>query len=71
MSSNAIGSGVRVSNIAQQFSQGNIEFTDSNLDLAINGQGFFIVDDGGTNVYTRAGAFSVDRDFIFKMISPL
>ena len=62
VASNAIGSGVRVSSISQQFSQGNIEFTDSNLDLAINGQGFFIVDDNGTNVYSRAGAFSVDRN---------
>ena len=36
------GAGVRVSNISQQFSQGNIDFTDSSLDLAISGQGFFI-----------------------------
>lgn len=62
VASNAIGTGVRVSNVAQQFTQGNIEFTDSNLDLAVNGQGFFIVEDNGTNIYTRAGSFSVDRD---------
>jgi flagellar hook protein FlgE len=56
------GQGVKVSNISQQFSQGNIDFTDSSLDLAISGQGFFILSDGGAQAYTRAGAFQVDRD---------
>ncbi len=62
VSANAIGSGVRLSNVAQQFTQGNIDFTDNNLDLAVNGRGFFVVDDNGTNAYTRAGGFRVDRD---------
>ncbi len=62
VTANAIGTGVKVSSVAQQFTQGNIEFTDNNLDLAISGQGFFMVDDGGTNVFTRAGQFGVDRD---------
>ena len=39
VSSNASGNGVRVAAVAQQFAQGNIEFTDSNLDLAISGPG--------------------------------
>jgi len=60
VSSNAIGNGVRVSNVAQQFSQGNIDFTDNSLDLALSGQGFFILNDGGAMAYTRAGAFQVD-----------
>ncbi|NOY62770.1 MAG: flagellar hook protein FlgE [Gammaproteobacteria bacterium] len=60
--SNAIGSGVKISNIAQQFTQGNVGFTDNNLDLAISGQGFFRLSDGGVSVYSRAGAFSVDRN---------
>jgi flagellar hook protein FlgE len=60
--SNAIGSGVRVASVSQQFTQGNIGFTDNNLDLAISGQGFFQLDDNGTTVYTRAGQFGVDRD---------
>ncbi len=59
---NAIGAGVRVASIAQQFTQGNIGFTDNNLDLAISGQGFFIVDDNGVQNYTRQGQFRVDRD---------
>ena len=55
------GSGVRLSSISQQFTQGNIAFTDNNLDMAINGNGFFILDDSGTQIYSRAGAFGVDR----------
>ncbi|MFT6624098.1 MAG: flagellar hook protein FlgE [Cycloclasticus sp.] len=62
VSGNTPGSGVRVSNIAQQFSQGSIEFTASNLDLAVNGEGFFIVDDDGAQAFTRAGSFSTNRD---------
>jgi flagellar hook protein FlgE len=55
------GSGVRLSAIKQQFVQGNVAFTDNNLDMAINGSGFFILDDGGTQIYSRNGAFGVDR----------
>jgi len=62
VSSSTPGSGVRVASVAQQFAQGNVEFTSSNLDLAINGEGFFIVDDDGSSAYTRAGVFSTDRD---------
>ena len=62
VTANAIGSGVRVSSVSQQFSQGNIGFTDNNLDLAISGQGFFIMNDNGINAYTRAGALGVDRN---------
>ncbi len=61
-SSNAIGSGVKLSSVTQQFSQGNIGFTDNNLDLAVSGQGMFVLNDNGVSVYTRAGAFGVDRN---------
>src|SRR6185503_909262 len=61
VSSNASGSGVRVAAVAQQFAQGNIEFTDSNLDLAVSGQGMFILSDAGALAYTRAGAFQMNR----------
>jgi len=60
--SNAIGAGVRLSGVSQQFGQGNIEFTDNKLDLAVNGRGFFVLDDNGSRAYTRAGSFKVDRD---------
>lgn len=62
VSSSASGSGVRLSDIAQQFTQGNIDFTDNALDLAIGGEGFFVVNDNGARSYTRAGAFGIDRD---------
>jgi len=62
VSSNASGNGVRVAAVAQQFAQGNIEFTDSNLDLALSGQGMFILSDNGALAYTRAGAFQMNRD---------
>ncbi len=58
--SNAAGSGVRLSRIAQQFTQGNVDFTDNALDLAIGGEGFFVLSDNGARSYTRAGNFSVD-----------
>ncbi len=61
-SNNASGNGVRVAAVTQQFAQGNIEFTDSNLDLAISGQGMFILSDSGALSYSRAGAFQMNRD---------
>ncbi|WP_405233771.1 flagellar hook protein FlgE [Lentisalinibacter salinarum] len=60
--SSAVGSGVRLSNISQQFAQGNVDFTDNALDLAIGGEGFFVLSDNGSRVYTRAGNFSVDNN---------
>ena len=59
--SDAIGQGVQLSSVAQQFNQGNISFTDKSLDLAINGEGFFVLEEGGSRVYSRAGAFGVDK----------
>ena len=62
-SSNTPGSGVTVSRISQDFSAGTIEFTNNNLDLAINGSGFFQLNDGqGGVTYTRAGAFELNKD---------
>jgi len=60
--SSAVGSGVGLSNISQQFAQGNVDFTDNALDLAIGGEGFFVLSDNGSRVYTRAGNFSVDNN---------
>jgi flagellar hook protein FlgE len=61
VSQNAIGKGVAVNGVNQSFSQGNITFTDNVLDMAVNGSGFFVLNDGGTQVYSRAGNFQVDR----------
>ena len=54
------GIGVRVAAVAQQFTQGNISTTSNPLDLAINGNGFFIVANGDQDVYTRNGQFKID-----------
>ena len=43
------GQGVKVTGITQQFSQGDLEFTDNALDVAINGDGFFQVKDAGVS----------------------
>lgn len=59
---NIIGSGVLLSSVEQEFSQGQIQFTKSNLDLAVNGRGFFILDNNGSISYTRAGAFGADKN---------
>ena len=59
---NAIGAGVRLASVDQLFTQGNIGFTDSKLDMAINGGGFFILEDNGSKVYSRSGQFQADRD---------
>jgi len=56
------GSGVRTPNIRQIFSQGNIEYTDNSTDLAITGQGFFVVEDDKGRYLTRNGTFGLDRD---------
>ena len=56
------GSGSRTANIRQIFSQGNIEYTDNATDLAITGQGFFIVEDDKGRYLTRNGTFGLDRD---------
>ena len=61
--SNTAGSGVLVADIAQDFSGGNVQFTNNNLDLSIDGSGFFQLDDGRGNVaYTRDGSFELDKD---------
>ena len=59
---NKIGSGVRVTDVAQQFSQGTVSFTQGEMDLAINGRGFFVLNDRDNQVYTRAGQFKLDND---------
>jgi flagellar hook protein FlgE len=60
------GAGVRVTEVAQQFNQGNIESTQNNLDLGISGNGFFAMaetlDSTSPTVYTRNGAFNLDPD---------
>ncbi|MEN9790177.1 MAG: flagellar hook protein FlgE [Pseudomonadota bacterium] len=57
------GAGVRVAGVVQNFSQGDLAATGNSLDLGVNGNGFFMVRTGdGSNAYTRAGAFQLDRE---------
>ena len=60
--SNTPGSGVTVQNIRQQFTQGNLKFTQNELDLSVNGEGFFVVEKNGERLFTRAGTFGLDKD---------
>ncbi len=55
------GSGV-TSSVSQQLTGGNISSTGRSLDLAIDGTGYFITQNGGETYYTRAGNFYSDKD---------
>jgi len=64
-SNTAIGNGTLLANVAQQFGQGNLEFTSNTLDLAVSGEGFFILSPSETNannLFTRNGEFGVDNN---------
>jgi flagellar basal-body rod protein FlgG len=54
--------GTLVSATPTDFTQGDLVQTGQDLDLAIDGEGFFTVEKGGIPAYTRAGNFHVDRD---------
>lgn len=60
-----VGDGVATSTIAQQFSQGSLQFTNNSLDLAITGEGFFALTPDLQSqdlTYTRSGAFKLNKD---------
>ena len=63
--SSSIGQGVLLKGVAQEFSQGNVSFSQNSLDMAIQGQGFFVLKPNLTSnqtVYTRNGSFRVNND---------
>lgn len=61
-SSTAVGQGVAIKDVNQQFTQGFIEFSSNVLDLAITGDGFFpLRTSDGADVYTRSGIFMLDQ----------
>jgi flagellar hook protein FlgE len=62
VSATAVGNGVSVTQVAQQFTQGNIETTGNNLDIAISGNGFFTLSQSGALSYTRDGQFQLDQN---------
>ncbi|SFC20864.1 flagellar hook protein FlgE [Marinospirillum celere] len=57
-----VGSGVLTERVSQQHTQGNVNYTDRALDMAINGNGYFILSNEGQREYTRAGYFDLDKD---------
>ena len=57
-----VGLGMAVASIDTLHLQGSFQSTGVGTDLAINGTGFFVLDDGGSQLYTRAGTFALDRD---------
>ncbi|PAU94619.1 hypothetical protein CK503_07440 [Aliifodinibius salipaludis] len=60
--SNQVGLGVRVASVDRDFSQGTIENTGKTTDLAIEGDGYFVVNNGSQDLMTRAGNFTFNKD---------
>lgn len=60
---NQVGTGVAVASVAQSFEQGSFETTNNVLDMAVDGQGFFVLQNPGNDaaglVYTRSGDFKI------------
>jgi flagellar hook protein FlgE len=63
-----MGSGVGIAGLSPNMTQGNIVNTGNPLDLAIEGEGYFVLNDGQQSIFTRAGAFAVDADS--NMVDP-
>lgn len=57
-----IGIGTSIAKVGQEFTQGNITATNSALDVAIKGSGFFRVENNGAIAYTRQGQFQINKE---------
>jgi len=57
-----VGLGVRVAGMSTNFGNGATQVTGRDTDMRIDGNGFFVVNAGGEQMYTRAGSFSFDED---------
>lgn len=60
--SNQVGLGVRIASINRDFSQGGLQSTGRATDMAIEGDGFFMVSEGNQQYLTRAGNFAFNKD---------
>ena len=60
-----VGLGMTIASVDNIFTQGNLQTTGVTTDIAIEGNGFFILKDGEQSYYTRNGDFSLDRDGTF------
>ena len=63
-----VGLGMQIGSVDMLFTQGNLETTGVNTDLAIQGDSFFVVKKGTQNYYTRSGNFQLDADG--QLVSP-
>jgi flagellar hook protein FlgE len=63
-----VGLGVRLQAIQMNFGQGASQLTGRSTDFAIQGDGLFVVDMGGTRAYSRAGSFSLDA--LGQLVTP-
>ncbi len=58
-----VGSGASVASIDKNMSQGTLINTGQALDMAIEGEGYFVLNDGTKNIFTRVGTFGVDSNY--------
>jgi len=58
-----VGSGTKLASVDMDMAQGGLITTGQALDMAIEGTGYFVLNNGQSDVYTRVGAFAVDSDF--------
>jgi flagellar hook protein FlgE len=63
-----VGLGVQVAGISTHFNQGPVQATGKSTDMMISGDGFFAVNSGGEQLFTRGGAFSLDA--LGRMVTP-
>ena len=57
-----VGFGVKADSTSIVFSQGDVRATGEDTDVAVDGSGFFVLQDGGNNYFTRSGQFVFDKD---------
>jgi flagellar hook protein FlgE len=62
MNAAQVGLGVRLGGVSTNFGQGSTQLTGKSTDMMIQGDGFFVVNNGSQNLYTRAGAFTLDAN---------
>jgi flagellar hook protein FlgE len=66
-----VGLGVNIAGTQRDFTGGSISATGDGRDLAIDGKGFFVINRGGEQVYTRAGSFRQDNEYNLVTIDGL
>jgi len=64
-----LGRGAQLQGTIQEFSQGSFEASSNALDMALDGSGFFVVNNGSGNFYTRAGQFRLNDNGLVQAIT--